>query len=210
VANPPGPGYGPGQPYGGQQPHGGQQPYGAPQQPQQPQQPYGGAPQQPYGAPQQPYGAPQQQPYGAPQQQFGAPAQTPQGFAPPGYQAPPAKKGARIAGCLGAIVVIVLLIAVRFGLHGLFNWTNGSTQTPKAGVGDCVEESGSNSVKKIDCTDPLATDKVVGKVDGKSETEAQLNGSELCRPYTGAVKYYWQGTKGFGGTGYILCLAANK
>jgi hypothetical protein len=96
----------------GQQPGGyGQQPgYGAPQPG------YGapgapGAPQQGYGAPQQGYGQPAQ-PAGYGQQQYGG-GQPGFGAAPP--PAPKSRTGCVVGGILGAVVLVVVLIAV-FGV----------------------------------------------------------------------------------------------
>jgi hypothetical protein len=109
-------------------------------------------------------------------------------------------------GCLGAIVVIALLIAIRVGIHGLFNWGEGSTQSAKADVGDCVHTSEIlQTIKKVDCTDPTADAKVLAKLDGKTKSDFELRGKDLCAPYN-ATSDYWQGTTGLGGTGYLLCL----
>jgi hypothetical protein len=205
VATPPGPPQGgPGYPQG--QPYGGQQPYGAPQQPY-------GAPQQPYGAPQQPYGAPQQQPqfgqqppYGQPQQPFGAPAPGPYNpqaaFAPPGYRPPPAVKARhRIIGFVG----VAVLIAIGIGVKVLLGGSDGSTPSPIAGVGDCVTQTGAQSVKKVDCTDSSAQYKVLAKLDNKDHLDFTMNGRTECQPYN-AEYVFWQGTEGLTGNGYILCL----
>lgn len=215
MATPPGypPQGGPGYPQG--QPYGGQPSYGAPQAPQQPY----GAPQQPYGAPgQQAYGAPGQQPYGAPQQApYAAPTQPPfagqnQGFAPAGYVPPPRPTGRnRLVGILGAIGIIIVVIAIKaLILGGLSFGTNherGANQKPIADVGDCVEKSGLNDIVKVDCTDPGAQYKVAGKVDGKSKTDFDLNSDKICAPWH-TTSAFWRGTTGFGGTGYVLCLTS--
>lgn len=197
------PGYPPGQPYGGQQP------YGSPQQP------YGGAPQQPYGAPQQPYGAPQQ-PYGAPQQPYGpGPGQAQPGFAPPGYPAPARRSNGRtVLGCLGAVGLVIVVIAIKVAIGGAFsfgsNHERGANQTPIADVGDCVRKKIiGNSIEKVDCTDATAEYKVAGKVDDKTKTEFETNSDTICAPYNTKTAY-WRGTTGLGGTGYILCLVPNK
>lgn len=119
----------------GQQPGGAQQPgWGGPQQNQPTQgypgqqQPYGAPGQRPYGAPSQPpYGSPSQPPYSAPPQpQYGQPSggATPFGSssaqqfgqpAPFGEQnAPQKSKKPLIAGIVGAVLVVLIVLGVLF------------------------------------------------------------------------------------------------
>jgi hypothetical protein len=183
------PGY-QGQPggYPSQQGYQGEQGYPgqAPGQPGQPGQP--GYPGGPQGYPGQPQGFP-----GQPQGYPGVPGQPP---------APPAKRRrprTRLLISIGVVVVIVII-----GIVGRIL----SNDPDKAAVGDCMSGTTAENLKVVKCTDANAQYKVVGKVNGKSQTEFNTNSREICGPFQGAESAFWKGERG--GDGYILCLAPNK
>jgi hypothetical protein len=71
-------------------------------------------------------------------------------------------------------------------------------------VNDCLSGANADNLKVVACTDASAKFKVLGKVDGKTKIEAETNGGELCKSFTGAESFFWKGP--VGGTGYVLCL----
>jgi hypothetical protein len=169
-----------------------QQPYGGPGQPQ-PQQPYPGQPQQP-GQPQPGY--------------FGSGGPQPPGPGGPGPQQPPQYPTAapkkkspvrRIVFGLVAAAVIVVIVLVGKQVTG---------DPSTASVGECMSGSTADNLKVVGCTEAGAEYKVVGKVDGKTQSQANINGGEICKPYPTAETIFWQGEQG--GKGYVLCLAPNK
>jgi hypothetical protein len=196
------------QPQNGGQPG----PYGVPPQhqpypPQQP--PYPPQGQQPYG--QQPY--PQQQPY-APQQPYVPPQQAgpggpPQGFAPPGmpFSAGPRIPARQATGSDGKarygrrrkITLIVGLIVAALMIGGGIWAAQSAPGAAKAG--DCIKQTGSDSVEIVKCGTADAKYQVVGRVDDKTETEATFN---ACSAYPSADSSYWEGKPGK--KGFVLCL----
>ncbi|TMM33732.1 MAG: hypothetical protein E6F99_23165 [Actinobacteria bacterium] len=103
-------------------------------------------------------------------------------------------------------IVLVVFLVLVLGFFG-FVWFATRHSASYAKVGDCVTQTGANSVKIVKCDDPSATFKVVGRVDDKTEVDASI---DACDSYAsqGAVSVYWQGTSG--GKGMVLCLAKNR
>ncbi|HWE90359.1 MAG TPA: hypothetical protein VG317_12935 [Pseudonocardiaceae bacterium] len=170
------------QPYG--QPAPGQQPYGQPAPGQQ--QPFG---QQPYGQPAP--GAPQ---YGQP-----APGGYPPGI-PLGPTPIPPRRRRRLPLFIGlGVVLVIVIVGVIFGA------INSKTDPGNASAGDCVASQGSdaNSVKKVACTDPSATFKVLGVINSVPDPSGSDDGR--CQAnYSNYDTEFWEGTQGQNGT--ELCL----
>ena len=105
------------------------------------------------------------------------------------------KRRQRIVGIVTIVVVLGLLGAV-------FLATRHNASTAK--VGDCMKQTGENSLEVVKCDDPNAGFKVVGKVENKTQTEAQFS---ACDPFAAQKpeSVYWEGESGK--TGYVLCLA---
>jgi hypothetical protein len=101
------------------------------------------------------------------------------------------------------ITLVVFLVIVAAIFVGIFFATRHNPD--QAAVGDCVRPDGDNSVKIVDCTDPQAQYKVVGRIEDKTEIDAQLS---ACDAYPDTTNVYWSGESG--GTGFVLCLADNK
>lgn len=101
------------------------------------------------------------------------------------------------------VVVLVVLLVLAAGCFGAA-WFFTRSAATNANVGDCVKQTGSDSLSIVKCDDPSAAFKVVGRVDGKTQVEATL---DACEPYVsaGATQVYWQGKEGE--TGLVLCLA---
>jgi hypothetical protein len=188
-----------------------QQPYGTPGAPgpgpqgpgpqgpgpQGPQQGYPGAAPQgagPQGPGPQGYG---QQGYG--QQGYG---QQPPQYQQPQYPAESPKKKSPIR----RIVLSIIAVGVIAVIGLVARQVTGDPDT--AAVGECMSGATADDLKVVGCTEAGATYKVVGKVEGKTQTEASVSGESICRPYQGAERIFWKGEQG--GSGYVLCLAPNR
>jgi len=178
----------PGQPYGAA----GAPQFGAPTPP-----PYGGAP-VPAGG-----GAPGQP--GAPG--GGAPGQpgAPFGAAPgPGFGGPPPAPAKKSSGVVKKVVRWVALVAVVGIGTFVFRHLTGDPET--ASAGDCMAGRTANALKVVECSDPKAEWKVAGKLNGK--TEAQADSNSVCAAYPDTEMSFWSGRSG--GKGYVLCLEPVK
>ena len=96
-----------------------------------------------------------------------------------------------------SIVTIVVVLAI-IGVVLYFTRSNAASTA----VGDCVAQTGSNSISKVACDDPKATFKVVGRVEDKTQIESSIS---ACKDFQGAESSYWEGE--FGKKGLVLCLA---
>src|SRR5690349_18039629 len=83
-----------------------------------------------------------------------------------------------------ALGVLLVVVAGFFGAAWFFSRDNGD----RAKVGDCVKPSGSDSVKIVSCTSPDAAYKVVGRLDGKTQVEAELS---ACDGFPGSDAVFW-------------------
>ena len=121
--------------------------------------------------------------------------------APPGAFLPPPRRSKR-----RQVIVLTVFLALVGALFG-FIWLQTRHNPEAASVGDCVRQTGTDSVWVVECGDPSATFKVVGRVENKTQVEASLS---ACDPYAGqgAVQVYWSGK--LGERGYVLCLAKNR
>ncbi len=155
-----------------------QQGYPGAQSPQQPVYPANPVTQQPPMAPPPPY---------PPQPGPGQPV-------PPVKAANP-KRRQRIVSLVTIVVILVILGGVLWATRH-----NASS----AKVGDCMKQTGTDSLEVVKCDDPKAVYKVVGKVDDKTQIEAQFS---ACDPFKAQnpESVYWEGESGK--TGYVLCLA---
>ncbi len=99
-----------------------------------------------------------------------------------------------------ALAVFLVVVVAFFGLV----WLATRHDPRTANVGDCVRQTGADSVEVVGCDDRAATFKVVGRVENKTEVEAGLS---ACDPYVdqGAEQVFWSGKHGQ--TGLLLCLA---
>jgi hypothetical protein len=103
------------------------------------------------------------------------------------------------------VIVLVVLLVVTGGLLGGI-WLATRSQPVNAKVGDCVHQTGSDSIAIVNCTDGTADFKVVGRVEDKTRSEAGYL-STVCDQYQGAERMFWQGAQDK--KGYVLCLAPN-
>ena len=100
-------------------------------------------------------------------------------------------------------IVLAVFLVVVLGFFGVI-WLATRHNAETAKVGDCMEQTGPDSLKVVGCGDPKATFTVVGRVEDKTQVEAGLS---ACRPFQdkGAEQAYWSGEQGK--KGLVLCLA---
>lgn len=125
----------------------------------------------------------------------------------------PEKKGRIgkvILAIVGAIVVVVTVAIVKFGLGEIMAFITGSGPA-KAKVGDCMTQAPkSNDMKIVDCSTAEAAYKVAGVVENKTKTDA----ASSCEPYPTAENYLfqWEGSETSTETtvGRVICLETNQ
>lgn len=101
---------------------------------------------------------------------------------------------------------ILLLVVVLFvGGCSYLAVKTGLSSPDRAGAGDCVKQAGSQSIELVDCTDPAADYRVLGRVDNQTRIQAQINSLSICKKFPEAQSSYWKGEEGK--PGYVLCLA---
>jgi hypothetical protein len=98
-----------------------------------------------------------------------------------------------------ALAVFLVVVVGFFGAAWLFGRDNGD----RAKVGDCVKQSGADSVKIVSCTSPDAAYRVVGRLDNQTQAAAEI---DACDPFPGADAVFWEGKSGE--PGLVLCLAS--
>jgi len=124
----------------------------------------------------------------------------PTGEPPVSTDAPkPKAKGSRRQAVV-TLAVLVVLVAVVALVSAYFR----KTEAVSAKVGDCIQQTDTNSIKIVDCADANATLKVVGRVENKTRIEADIN---ACDAFADADSVYWEGKDGE--PGLVLCLAKN-
>jgi hypothetical protein len=119
---------------------------------------------------------------------------------------PPAKSGRSGAKIALLVVGLVVLICGLATVGIVFVVNRFSSEPSSTAVGDCMVGQSADDLKKIDCSDPKAEWKVVGRVGGKTEAESTVE--TTCSPWPDADTLYWEGRKGE--KGYVLCLAPLK
>ncbi|GAB3953684.1 hypothetical protein GCM10029976_094350 [Kribbella albertanoniae] len=107
----------------------------------------------------------------------------------------PATKLSQRQRITNATAVIVILLVIGGVLYLARN------NAANAEVGDCVRASGSNGLEQVDCNDPQAEFKVVGRVADKPREDATLS---TCGAFKDVAQVYWEGTSN---KGFVLCLA---
>ena len=101
------------------------------------------------------------------------------------------------------VVVALVVIGVVAGGGWAWRQFNGAAST--AAVGDCVQQSGSQNVKVVSCSDSSAAYKVVGKVDNVAEPFDDTQTTAICKPFAATTSAFWEGNSQ-GAQGYMLCL----
>lgn len=154
--------------------------------------------------PQTPAGPPQTPPPGADPAfaagQPQAPDAAPAGAYPPAAafapQPPPEPKKKSVLKrflitMVGVVVAIVVGVLVRSGVF----------DTPAMKVGDCVQQTGADDVKVVDCTSADAQYSVLGIVEKQSQISARMG---ACKAFPETTSVYWEGRNTGNGTVYCL------
>ena len=156
-----------------------------------------GDPNQPQGFPQGDPNQPQGFPQGDPNQPQGFPPAggvPPAGgaFVPPGQEQP--KKGGVGKRLISAVVAIVVALGVGFAVRsGIFD--------SKMAVGDCLQQTGEDSVKVVGCDSSDAQYKILGVKEKMSKVAAQAG---ACNDWPDTTSIYWEGRNTSSGTIYCL------
>ena len=101
------------------------------------------------------------------------------------------------------VIRVVVLLVILGGLLTAAYFANRDSAT-NAEVGQCVERTGGDSLSIVECGDPAAQYKVVGR---KEDLE-QYGNVGVCNEFDDATDRYWEGKQG--GEGFFLCLAPVK
>lgn len=131
---------------------------------------------------------------------------TPGSPADPAEPATAPKKGGAgkvLISILSVVALAVVVIGVKFGFREAFAYITGDTT--KAQVGDCINNAADpNDMKLVDCAKPEAAFKIVGIVDDKTQTEAEV----ACESFATAESFLfqWEGTLKADTKGQVLCL----
>jgi len=95
----------------------------------------------------------------------------------------------------------IALLVIVGGIGGAV-WYGTHNAPATAAVGDCVTQTGSDSLSKVGCGDKSAQFKVVGRLEDKTMVDASL---DACAAFPTATSAYWEGENGK--PGLVLCLA---
>jgi hypothetical protein len=112
---------------------------------------------------------------------------------------PPAKSSKKQMAV--AWLIILLLAAAGAGAAYYFR----QIDPQRAKVGDCVKQTGGDSIEVTECSDGDADFTVVGRIENKTSIDAGLF---ACSDFDAATSSYWEGEEGEKGT--VLCLAKKK
>ena len=147
-------------------------------------------------------------PYAPPAQGRPVPPPAPRPAAPSAAPVPPLPPAAAEPESLGPpprprkgkIGRVIALIVIVGGIGGAV-WYGTHTAPASAAVGDCVTQTGSDSLAKVSCGDKAAQFKVDGRLDNKTMVDASL---DACAAFPKATSAYWEGEQGK--PGLVLCL----
>ncbi|MFT3860968.1 hypothetical protein [Micropruina sp.] len=133
--------------------------------------------------------------------QFGPDGQPlpPGAYPPAGSFQPPVAEPAKQGGKLKRILtsVGIALVAVVVGIV----WRSGVFDSPSMKVGDCVQQTGSDSVKVVDCGSADAQFKILGIQEKVSQASARMG---ACADWADTTSVYWQGRNSSSGIAYCL------
>jgi hypothetical protein len=97
--------------------------------------------------------------------------------------------------------VVVVLVVIGVG------WFLSANSAGSAAVGECLKDTGGDSMEKVDCGTPEAAYRVVARIEDKKSSEAEA----ACAEFESATSIYWEGKKGrfqnaADAKGAVLCL----
>jgi hypothetical protein len=108
----------------------------------------------------------------------------------------------------GRQVIVLAVLVVLLALCGGAVWFATRDAATNAKVGDCMQQTGTNTLKIVKCDSPDAGFKVVGRVEGKEQIESTISISSVCDQWQETTNTYWEGEQGKKGN--VLCLAKLK
>lgn len=94
-------------------------------------------------------------------------------------------------------ITIAVVLAAIVVVLGLMQYL---VQNNSTDAGDCLTESGPNSLQQVGCDSPEARYRVVGTVEDKGRSEATFS---TCGRFKETTDIYWQESESV-----VLCLAA--
>ena len=123
---------------------------------------------------------------------------------PPPSGAPPRKRR-QLAKSTKLLLGLLVLIVGYLVVKGTVAATDPVFQAKNAAVGSCLNSSADpKTIEVVDCANPDAARKVVGKVPGIAEVQFKLLGSgEYCGQFTDSGAALWIG--GARDVGTIVC-----
>ncbi|WP_203718658.1 LppU/SCO3897 family protein [Asanoa siamensis] len=99
-------------------------------------------------------------------------------------------------GVIGLLVLLIVFVGVRM-------WSAASDGSGEAGTGDClVVAPAPDDFSTVDCADPTARWRVIGKIDDVPKAEFNPQGDNHCDATAKAA--FWFGKED--NAGYVLCL----
>ncbi|GAA0733261.1 hypothetical protein Drose_20905 [Dactylosporangium roseum] len=104
---------------------------------------------------------------------------------------------------IGVIILVVVAVAVIAGI-----WYANRDQAMNAKAGDCLQQTGKDELKIVDCASADAQYTVLGKVGGKERIESTVSVTKVCDQWPETTATFWQGKEGEKGD--VLCLKATK
>lgn len=114
------------------------------------------------------------------------------GFMPPGQEAPKGRSlGRRL---ISVVVAVIVALAVGFLVRsGIFD--------TKMAAGDCLQQTGADSVKVVGCDSADAQYTILGVKENLSKVAAQAG---ACNDWPDTTSIYWEGRNTASGTIYCL------
>ncbi len=95
----------------------------------------------------------------------------------------------------------IALLVIAGGVGGAV-WYGTHTAPASTNVGDCVAQTGSDSLAKVACGDPSARFRVAGRLENRTRVDASLG--DACKAFPKVTSSYWEGESGK--PGLLLCL----
>ncbi len=108
---------------------------------------------------------------------------------------PSARRSSRVTPWVVGLLLVGGLAVLFFVLR--------QGQAVSASVGDCLEQTGDDSLTVVACDAPTAEFAVLGKLEGRTSIQAGLF---ACSDFPASTTSYWEGKEGVGELGTVLCL----
>lgn len=118
-----------------------------------------------------------------------------------------ASPSAPVSAGRSKVLRLVLSLVVIAAIGGA-GWYFNRDSAQNANVGDCLNGGTADDMKIVKCDAADADVTVVGKVAGKTQSEAMTDGETVCQAFPDATSILWWGKAGK--TGDVLCLKSVK